>query len=159
MEPVMFLRKHCLRAFVIATIVLAASFAWALGHELGETKEQLRLKYDVSVYDHGTGRVTVTFTLEDEGRLKPLSSVDLHFPSKDQHAGGGHMSDLTVSLAMSKADDGKQTARIHLKKEFAEQAELQLKTWHLDGHHSPRTWYYHNIPIAKYMKAEGPKKN
>src|ERR1700683_4103948 len=37
---------------------------------LRETKDQLKLKYEVAVEEHGSGRVTVVFTLADEGRLK-----------------------------------------------------------------------------------------
>jgi hypothetical protein len=87
--PAMTIRTLCLSSMVFAAIVVPATLAWALGIQLGETKEQLKLDYEVSVTDHGTGRVTVTFTLADEGRLKPISSVDLSIPSKDKHKDGG----------------------------------------------------------------------
>ena len=66
----------------------------------------------------GPFSVTITFTLADEGRLKPLDSVDLSIPSKDKHKSGGFMSDLSLSLATRKVD-GKQVASVHLKKELA----------------------------------------
>jgi len=146
----MFIRTLRLSVMAVAALVLSANIAWGLGFELGETKEQLKLKYDVSVYDHGTGRVTVKLTIADEGRLKPLRSVDLHFPSKDKYADGGYMSDLTTSLATQK-EDGKLVARVHLKKEWAERAEIRLNTATLDGKQEALTWYYHRIPIAGYM--------
>jgi len=147
----MFMRTLRLSSMVFAAIVLAANRAWALGFRLGETKEQLKLDYEVSVVDHGTGRVTVTLTIADEGRLKPLRSVDLDFPSKDKHKDGGYMADLWLSLATKKVD-GKLLVSVHLKRELAEQAEIHLKTGSLDGKREALTWYYHAIPIAKYMK-------
>ena len=131
----------------LAAVVLTARVAGALGFQLSETKEQLRLKYDVSATDHGTGRVTVNVTLADEGRLKPLDSVDLYIPDP---AGSGRP-ELVLSMALQK-DGGKQMARVHLKKEWAERAEIHLKTWTLDGKSSPRTWYWHPIPLAGYLK-------
>jgi len=132
---------------VFAALVLGADPAWAEGFQLGETKEQLKLKYGVLLTDHGTGRVTVTLTIADEGRLKPLNSVDLGIPSKD---GTGYF-DLALSLATRKVD-GKQVVSVHLKRELAERAEFDLKTSTLDGKQEALTWYYHKIPIAEYLK-------
>ena len=87
---------------IVAALAIPASCALALGLRLGESKDELKLKYDVSVYDHDTGRVTVKFTLEDEGRLKPITSIDLHIPSDEKHDGGGFKSDLTISMATRK---------------------------------------------------------
>ena len=150
----MFVRKFCLPLIVFAALVLAANLAWALGFQLGETKEQLKLKYDVSLQDHGTGRVTVNLTIADHGRLKPLNSVDLVIPSKD---GTGYV-DLALSLATREVA-GKEVVRVHLKRELAEQAEIHLKTSSLDGKQTPLTWYYHVIPIAEYIKNGEQKKD
>ncbi len=149
----MFARTFCLSVVGFATLAMTTSPAWALGFELGESKEKLKLDYKVTVYDHGTGRVTITFTLADEGRLKPLNSIDFYIPSTDKHKSGGNMADLVLSLATREVD-GKQVARIHVKKELIEKAEIQLKTSHLDGKQEPLTWYYHSIPIAGFMKVE-----
>jgi hypothetical protein len=121
-------RKFRLPSIVFAAVVLTACFAWAEGFGLGETKEQLKLKYDVSLKDHGTGRVTVIVTIVDEGKLKPLDSVDLVIRSKDET----RFVDLSLSLATRKFD-GKLLARVHLKRELAERAEIQLRTSSLDG--------------------------
>ena len=150
----MFVRKLRLPSIVFAAIALTASPAWAIRFGLRETKEQLKLDYEVSVKDHGTGRVTVTFKLADEGRLKPLNSVDLSIPSEDKHKSGGYMSDLSLSLAARKVDE-KQVASVHLKKEWAERAEIRLNTSHLDGKQKPLTGYFHLIPIADFMKTKG----
>jgi hypothetical protein len=134
-------------------MLLAGNSVWALGFELGETKEQLKLQYDVAIADHGTGRVTVTVTIADEGRLAPLDrGVELVIPSQD---GTGHV-DLAVALERRKVD-GKQEMRVQLTRELAERARIQLQTNTLDGKQSPLTWYYHAIPVAEYIK-EGEEK-
>jgi hypothetical protein len=147
------MRTLRLSSLVLAALVLTADLAWAEGLGLGETKEQLNLKYDVSVVDHGTGRVTVNLTIADEGRLKPLDSVDLVVPSKD----GTGFVDLALSLATREVD-GKRSVSVHLKRELAERAEIHLRTSSLDGKQEPLTWYYHAIPIAEYIK-NGDRKN
>ena len=150
----MCLRKFSMSKIALAAVVLAANSAWALGFELGETKEQLKLDYEVSVADHGTGRVTINLTIADEGRLKPLDrGVELVIPSQD---GTGYV-DLAVLLERTNLD-GKQQVRVHLARELAERATIQLQTNTLDGKQSPLTWYYHTISIAEHLKGGGQKK-
>ena len=79
---------------LLATLGLSTS-AHALGFELGETKEELKLDYQVTVTDHKTDRVTVVFTLKDEGRMKPLYSVDL---PQDRASG---REDVSTNLVLS----------------------------------------------------------
>ena len=153
----MYARKLCLPLAVLAALVLTAGQAWALGLELGESKEQLKLKYHVSVQDHGTGRITITLTIADEGRLGPLRSIDLGIPGKVKEPDGGNYMDLSVSLLPRKEDD-KQVVRVHLHKDLAERASITLNTSHLDGKQEPRTWYYHSIPLAKLVKEAEEKK-
>jgi hypothetical protein len=145
-------RKLCVSLFAFAVVALVANLAWALGFQLGQSKDELKLKYDLEVQDHRTGRVTAVLKIADEGRLKPLNSVDLVIPGSQK---SGYM-DLVVSLATSK-EDGKLVVRAHLKKELAERAELQLKTSHLDGKAEPRSWYYYSIPLAPAMPVEERK--
>ncbi|MHC4403878.1 MAG: hypothetical protein ACYTG0_29830 [Planctomycetota bacterium] len=150
----MYVREFRLPSIVFAAIVLSANLAWAEGFGLGETKEQLKLKYDVSLKDHGTGRVTVNLTIADQGRLKPLNSVDLVIPSKD----GTNFVDLSLSLATRKVD-GKLLVRVHLIRELAERAAIQLRTSSLDGKQEALTWYSHAIPIAEHLKDGEQKKD
>lgn len=140
---------------IAVTLAIPASYALALGLRLGESKEKLELKYDVSVYDHDTGRVTVQFTLEDEGRLKPISSIDLHIPSDELHEGGGVKSDLTLSMATSK-EGTKQVGRVHIRKDWAARAEIHLKTGQIDGKRERATWYYFAIPLKDLMDRAKP---
>jgi len=128
---------------------LLPSTTLPLGFELGQTKEELKLQYDVAATDHGTGRVTLVFTLKDDGRLKPIRSVDLYVPSDEKHEGGGRKSDLSLSLDLRKADDAR-VARVHITKELAARAELHVVTDHLDGKQEPLTWYYHSIKFKDF---------
>lgn len=145
-------RTFSLLGFAMLATLLVTGVAWGIGFSLSESKEDLKLKYDVSVQDHGTGRVTIQFVLEDEGRLKPLSSIDLVVNSQEttEHV------DMSIAMG-TKTVDGKLHAAAHLKKEWAERAEIHLKTSHLDGKVQPLTWFYHNIPVKDYLK-EAEKK-
>ena len=147
----MSVRTLHLPLLVLAAIVIPASLSWAMGFRLGESKEQLKLDYDVAVKDHGTGRVTVVLTIADHGRLTPLTSVWLAIPGKEKNNTGGRYSDLSVELAIGEGF-GKQVVRVHVLKELAERAEIRLKTSHLDGKRRRLTWYFHAIPIARYIK-------
>jgi hypothetical protein len=148
-------RTIYLSVLALSVHALVANSTWALGFELGETKEQLKLQYDVSATDHGTGRVTINVTIADEGRLKPLDrGVSLVIPSQDK---SGYV-DLSVSLER-RMESGKQMLSIHLTRELAERGQIQLKTNMLDGKQQPLTWYYHVIPIADYLKNVESKKD
>jgi hypothetical protein len=137
-------------SFVFAAVVLTATnLAWGLGFELGETKEQLKLRYDVSWMDHHTGRVTVNVTLADEGRLGPLRSVALQIRPEE---GTGYV-DLSTTLS-PRESEGKRIYTVHLTRELAERAEIHLVTDHLDGKQQLRTWYYHRIPMSENLTAE-----
>ncbi|HUE71476.1 MAG TPA: hypothetical protein VMP01_11385 [Pirellulaceae bacterium] len=147
------MRTFGLTVVLSAAAALAADVAFALGFELGETKEELKLVYDVKATDHGTGRVTITVTIADEGRLKPLDrGVSLNIPGKE----GTGYADLSVNLERRK-EVGKQVVSIHLAKELAERGSINLQTNHLDGKSDPRTWYYHRIPLADYLKKADEK--
>jgi hypothetical protein len=151
MKLVRTLRYSAVVLAAAATIVWTAGRALGIGFILGETKEELKLRYDVSVQDHGTGRVTVVFTLADEGRLKPLDEVQLVIPGQEKNKDGGHWMDLVVSIDMTKIDGGKRVGRVHIRKELAKRAEIQLNTHTMDGKLDPLTRLHHVIPIAKYM--------
>ena len=151
-------RKSQTVVCAIAAVLVPASLALALGFRLGESKADLKLKYDVSVYDHDTGRVTITFSLEDDGRLEPINSIDLSIPSEEKHTSGGYKSDLTMSMATRK-EGNKRVARIHIRKDWAERAQIQLKTVNLDGKQEHMTWYYHAITLGDLVARAKPHKH
>lgn len=141
--------KSCVKAVAFAVCALTANWVWALGFELGQTKDELKLKYEVTATDHKTGRVTAELVLEDEGRLGPLTAIDLYIPD----AKGSGYADLSITLAVRKVD-GKQVVTVHILKELAERASIQLKTRTLDGKQEPLTWYYHSVPLRQYISTE-----
>ena len=142
-------------SLVAAVLVLTAGRALGIGFDLSETKEQLKLKYEVAVEDHQTGRVTVVFTLADEGRLAPLDEVKVAIPSQQKEKDGSYYFDLVIAMDMAKTPDGNRVGREHLRKDWAERAEIRLDTHALDGKTDPMTRLHHSIPVAKYMK-KGP---
>lgn len=148
----MSMRTLRLTFMLLMALLPTANRAWALGEVLGQTKDELKLKYDVAVHDHGDSRLTVEFTLADEGRLKPLDAVELNIPGQEKDKGGGWPTDLAVSLEMARTADGKRVARIELRKEWAERAAIWLTTTTFDGKRLATTRYHHVIPIALYMK-------
>jgi hypothetical protein len=141
------IRTLLMSSMVLAALVLAADRAWGLGLILGQTKDELKLKYDVTVYDPDNGQVAIHFTLVDEGRLKPLDGVELMIPKED---GSGYY-DLTAPLALRESD-GKRVARINMRKEWASRAEIWLTTYWFDGKHRAHERNHYVIPIAKHMK-------
>jgi len=143
----MSMRKCSLSLFAFVAVVLTVQDADALGFKLGETKEQLKLDYEVSATDHGTGRVTLVLTIADPGRMGPLTGVQLEVQRKE---GTGYV-DLSVALDMEQRDDGSLVVRAHLSKDLAERAEFQLRTLTIDGKQQPLTWYYYSIPFADYL--------
>lgn len=145
------LRRYYAVMLVLAAVVWTAGRAWGIGFYLGETKEELKLEYDVAVQDHGTGRITIVLTLADEGRLKPLDEVQLAIPGQEKNKDGGHWMDLVVSIEMRKIDDGKRVGRIHILRDLAKRAEIQLNTHTMDGKMDPLTRLHHVIPIANHL--------
>jgi hypothetical protein len=146
----MLMRNLRLSLMVLAALVLTADRARALGEILGQTKEELKLQYDVTVHDHGNGRVTIEFTLADEGRLKPVDAVDLEIPApvaKD----GSQVPDLAVSMELKTSNDGKRVARFEIRKDWAERAQIWLTTNWFDGKQLVMTRYHYVIPVARYL--------
>jgi hypothetical protein len=134
------------RVISFSAIVLGATVAWALNFGLSETKDELKLDYTIAVIESGTGRVTVKLAIADDGRLAPISSVQLNVPADD----GSGYSDLSLSIAPRNAD-GKRHYSVHLKRNLAARASIRLMTSTLDGKQTPRTGYFHEIKLAEYL--------
>src|SRR5262249_19695672 len=75
---------------VVAVILLTSARSWAIYDVLGPSKDEWGLKYDVRVNDAGGETVTVVFTLADEGRLKPLTTIELYAFNPQTDEQGGH---------------------------------------------------------------------
>jgi hypothetical protein len=155
-KEISMLRRMLCLAALVGVVALVTNRVCAMRPILGETKDQLKLKYDVSIRDLGNGRVWIIFTLADEGRLKPIRSVDLQIPGKDPDANGGVAPDLALSLAMSSAKDGGTMTQFELSKEFCERAEIWLQAPKLDGNLIMDSGGIHRIPLADYLKNAAP---
>lgn len=144
-------RKSLLLLLPFFGLLFTADVAWALGFEISQSKGELNLRYELSVVDHGTGRVTVNLIIDDTGKLQALNSIDLVILSKD----GTPRPDLLVSLETKKMN-GKLHVRAHLNKELAERAQLQLKTLTnpRTGKQELLTWFYFPISVAKMLKEQ-----
>lgn len=138
---------------VFALIFLGTNIAMALGFQLSQSKEELKLKYKLNVRDIGTGGYAVDLTINDHGRLNPIYAVDLYIPRKEgKEPDGSTRPDLSLSLA-TKKEGKKQSVHFQLRKEWAERAEIHLKTTGLDGKVELMTWYYHTISIKDAIAA------
>lgn len=152
------LRWPAVLMVVAVTVAWAAGRAWGIGFYLGETKEQLKLQYDVVVRDQGGERVSIEFTLADEGRLKPLDDVQFLVLAKEPDKGGGYSADLLFSIAMHQGEGGKRVGRVQILKSLAERAEIVLNTHTLDGKHDGLTRLHHGIAVRSYLKAAAERK-
>jgi hypothetical protein len=147
----MFIRKSSLPAVAFMALLAFACAARAVVGVLNESKEQLKLQYDVAVRDSGKGSVSVTFTLADEGRLKPIFDIGLYVPAEKVDKDGGRYADLFLSLA-TRMVDGKKVASFDLRKDWAQRAEIQLMTVTLDGKRQQRTGSMsYVIRVAQYL--------
>ncbi|HVW00047.1 MAG TPA: hypothetical protein VHB77_06900 [Planctomycetaceae bacterium] len=145
----MLVRKTCVTALVFGIVAVVANLVFALDVPLPETKDQLGLKYDVAAEDLGNGRVDFVLTVRDEGRLKPLDSVDLVI-SGGARCGGAN--DLSLSLATT-SREGKITTHVLLSKDLAARAEFRLRNYSLNGETQPFKYYYHSIALAPSLDA------
>ena len=145
-----------LPALALLAVLLSTSIALGLGVEIGQSKDELGLKYELAATVHDSTRVTVQLTITDQGKLKPLDSVSLDIPSSDK---SGYF-DLAVAMATTNID-GNLVATAHLSRELADRAEIRLKTHSSPdgGPRSDRSWYYFSIPVKDAIRAAQPAKN
>ena len=139
--------KACVTVFVFGVVAAMANLVFALDVPLSETKDQLQLKYAVTAEDIGNGRVDFALLVSDEGRLKPLDSIDLVI-SSGSRCGGGN--ELSLSLA-TVTHEGRISTHVVLSKELAARAEFRLRNFSLNVHKEPYKFYYHSIPLAPYL--------
>src|SRR4051812_14872949 len=99
---------------VIAAIVLMSGPSWAIYNVLGPSKDEWGLKYDVQVNDAGGDTATVVFTLADEGRLKPLYSIELFVFNKETDSQGGHAYDVKAPFVFKATEDGRRAGQLKI---------------------------------------------
>jgi hypothetical protein len=136
---------------VVAVIVLMSDRSWGIYYGLGPSKDEWKLKYDVAVYEADGDKLTVVFTLADEGRLKPFYSLELVAFSKQTDPQGGRSYDVKAPIELKPTADGKRAGQVQIRKEFADRAKIRILTRMVDGKRQPSGGAYYDIPIAKYL--------
>jgi hypothetical protein len=135
---------------VVAAIVLVSGRSWAMFYGLGPSKDEWKLKYDVEVNAADGDTLTVVFTLADEGRLKPIYSIDLVAFSKQTDSQGGRSYDVKAPIQLKTTKDGKRAGQVQIRKEFVNRAIIRILTQTVDGQRQPFAAYY-DIPLRKFL--------
>jgi hypothetical protein len=146
------LSRLAMGILVVAAVVLMSGRSWAIRFGLGPSKDEWGLKYDVAVEDADSDTLTVVFTLADEGRLKPIYSIDLVAFSKQTDRQGGRSYDVNEPIELKPTQDGKRVGKVQIRKGFADRAKIRIITLTVDGKRQPSGGAFYDIPIAKYLK-------
>ena len=136
---------------VVAAMVLTSDRCWAIYYGLGPSKDEWGLKYEVEVLDAGSDTLTIVFTLADEGRLKPIYSIDVVAFSKQTDSQGGRSYDVKAPIELKPTEDGRRTGQVQIPKKFAVGAKIRILTQMVDSKRQPSGGAYYDIPIAKYL--------
>jgi hypothetical protein len=136
---------------VLVAVVLASESCWAIYYGLGPSKDEWGLKYDVTVQDTGGDKLTVVFTIADEGRLKPFYSLELVAFSRQADNQGRRSYDVKAPIELKPAQDGKRSGEVQIPKNVADRAKIRILTHMVDGKKQPSGGSYYDIPIAKYL--------
>jgi hypothetical protein len=135
---------------VFAAIVLMTGRSWAVFYGLGPSKDDWGLKYDVTVNDAGSDTLTIVFTLADEGRLKPIYSIDLVAFSKPDRF-GGRTYDIKERIELKTTKDGRRAGQVQIRKQFADGAMIRILTLVVDGQRQTAGAAYYDIPLKKFL--------
>jgi hypothetical protein len=137
---------------VVAAMVLMSDRSWAIYYRLDPSPDEWGLKYDVAVQDADSDTMTVVFTLADEGRLKPIHSIELVAFSKQTDSQGGRSYDVKEPIKVKPTEDGRRMGQVQIRKEFADRAKFRILTQMVDGKRQPSGGSYIDIPLSKFLK-------
>jgi hypothetical protein len=135
---------------VVAAVSLVPGRSWAIYDALGPSKDDWGMKYDVTLNEADGNKLTVEFTLADEGRLKPFYSVQVVAFSKQTDSQGGRSYDVKAPIELKTTEDGKRVGQVQIRKEFADRAMIRILTLTVDGKRRSFAAYY-DIPLKKYL--------
>lgn len=138
---------------VVAAVVVLSSGSWAHWYQLGPSKDEWGLKYDVEVDAANGNKLNVHFTVAVQGRLKPIHSVFVMAFSNPDHTGTNL---VKAPLTLKPTSDGKLTGQVEIRKEFANRAVIRIFTYTVDGRSQmagPTAGArYYDIPLTKFLK-------
>jgi hypothetical protein len=138
---------------VVAVVLLTSGRSWAIYNVLGPEKDEWGLKYDVQVNDTGGDKVTIEFTLADEGRLKPFYSIEVIAMNPEVDSQGGHAYDVKAPIKLKLTEDGRRVGQVQIRKEFLDRAQIRILTDKFDG--KPQQWLAnYEVPIHKFLDKE-----
>jgi hypothetical protein len=136
---------------VVAATVLSSDRGWAVYYELGPSQDEWGLKYHVELEPAGADKLTVRFTLADEGRLAPFYSIHLIAFSKTTDRQGGRSYDLKTPVALTTTADGRRTGQVEMSREFLDRAKIRILTLTVDGKRQTSGARYYDIPLEKFV--------
>jgi hypothetical protein len=136
---------------VVAAVVLMSDRSWAVYYELGPSKDEWKLKYDVEINAAEGDALSVVFTLADEGRLKPIYSIDVVAFSLQTDSQGGRSYDVKAPIRLQASKDGKRTGQVQIRKQFADRAMIRILTLTVDGRPQQSGAAYYDIPLKKFL--------
>lgn len=136
---------------VVAAVALIARTSWAIYEQLGPSNDEWKLKYDVEVNAAGSDRLSVAFTLADEGRLKPIHSITVIAFSKP-NSNGSRTYDLKAPIELKPTSDGKRAGQVQIPKEFGDRAIIRFLATMVDGRRRQgASAAYYDVPLSKFM--------
>jgi hypothetical protein len=135
---------------VVVSVVLISSVGLAHFYELGPSKDEWGLKYDAEVTAIGD-KLNVTFTLADQGRLKPIYSVSV-VAFSNLRPDGGRTYLLNTTFDLKPTKDGKLTGQLQIGKEFVDRAMIRIMTLTFDGKPQTAGARYYQMPVKKFIK-------
>jgi hypothetical protein len=145
------LPRFAAATLVVAVVLLTSARSWAIFDVLSPSKDEWGLKYDVEINDAGGDTVTVVFTLADEGRLKPLSTIELYVFNPQTDEQGGHAYDVKETIELRPTKDGRRVGQAQMPKKFVNKAKIRILTKTVDGKHQQPGFADYEIPIRKFL--------
>lgn len=136
---------------VVLSVVLMSSFVWSHFYELGPSKDEWGLKYEAEVTAIEGDKLNVSFTLADQGRLKPIYSVSV-IAFSNLRPDGGRTYLLNTTIDLKPTPDGKLTGQVQIDKKFADRAMIRIMTQMFDGKFQKAGARYYQMPVTKFMK-------
>lgn len=137
----------------VTAVVLLTSRSWAHWYALGPSKDEWGLKYDGEVKDANGDKLSVHFTIADQGRLKPIHSVFVMAFSNPDRTGEQL---VKTPISMKPTEDGKLTGQAEVAKKFADRAMIRIFTMTVDGKSQmagkTAGARYYDIPLKNFLK-------
>lgn len=138
---------------LVVIVALMAGTSWAIFDQLEPSADDYKLKFEVQVTPAAGNKLTVDFTLIDDGRMKPLHSVTV-VAFSNPNSSGSRSYLVKEVIALAPTSDGNRAGKVQIPSEFAERASIRFLAKRVDGR--PRTGgasaAYYDVPLKKFMK-------